>query len=116
MLDNTCVATATTPSDANSLLVPAGSSVTGGESRALRRPGPPPGPKRELYAVAVEVLHKGSGRWQPDIRYTHAVDSPAAKYEVLRCIDWRRESCRIVGISRVIGYKVLDKEGLILAV
>jgi hypothetical protein len=104
MPHNTRVAVATTP------------TVTGGEVRSRVRPPTADAPKRELYAVAVEVLHKGSGEWRPDIRYTHAVDPQAAKYEVLRCIDWRRESCRVVGVSRVIGYKVMDKQGLILAV
>jgi hypothetical protein len=72
--------------------------------------------KRQLYAVAVEVFDQKTGRWTPDIRYTHAVHPAAAKMEVLRCIDWRRESCRVVGVSIVIGYKPLDEKGKILGV
>ncbi len=98
MSDNTRAATAATPGEA---------------SRASRAPTATP---RELYAVAVEVLYKQTGEWRPDIRYTHAPDPQAAKFAVLRCIDWSREAARVVGVSRIIGYKVMDKKGLILAV
>jgi len=115
MLDNPSATVVATPAEADSPRLSA-STVTGGEVRARLRSPAADAPKRELYAVAVEVLLKATGEWIPDIRYTHAVDPQAAKYEILRCIRWRTESCRVVGVSRVIGYKVMDKKGLILAV
>jgi hypothetical protein len=113
MFDNTRVADATTPYRSPSSAPAPSVSI---EMRS-RRPEPPSAPPdRRLYAVAIEVLHKASGEWRPEIRYTHAIDRPAAKFEVLRGFNWRTEFVRVVDVSIVIGYKVLDKQGLILAV
>ena len=73
-------------------------------------------PKRELYAVALEIQDRQTKRWRPEIRYTHAVHPAAAKFEVLRGYDFHRETIRVVSVAVVIGYKVLDKKGLILGV
>lgn len=73
-------------------------------------------PKRELYAVAIEVLHKASGAWRPAIVHTHAPDAAAAKFAVLSGVDWKTESVRVVGVSRALGFHVVsDKKRLILS-
>ena len=80
-------------------------------------PSAPAPPERRLYAVAIEVLHRPSGTWRPEIRCTHAVDRPAAKFEVLRGFNWSREFVRVVEVSIVIGYKAeVDKKDRILSV
>jgi len=72
-------------------------------------------PRKQLYAIAVEIPTKINGEltWIPEITHVHAEHSGEARYIYMQ--DTAHHKHRIVAIGPVIGYFVHDEHGEVLS-
>ena len=67
--------------------------------------------KRPFFAIALE--RKKGNSWIPEIEHMRANDAREA--EITFRVTEKPGTYRIVGVAQVIGYKLLDKKGDLLA-
>jgi hypothetical protein len=108
----------------NSRDASASTRLIGPSALASARAAPRPAAEPDLaektvklvgYAVALEIRDRRTNAWRIEIHNAPGIHPAAAKFEVLRTIDWRKDDARVIGVAVPLGFEVLDKKGLILA-
>lgn len=70
---------------------------------------------RTLFCVAAEEFDNRTMKWRLELNYNHADDAHASKAIYVQNRVREGKIFRIVAVAPVIGYKVLDNQGLVLA-